>query len=485
VIEGLGSFRSSKRSIFLAVSGVLVVALLIAAREILLPFILALVVAYVFTPAVRRVERRWIPRWAAILLVYAIALGAVGAFMGAVVPRLAAEARGLATEWPRLRDRARDEWLPLVDAKLRAWTSKEDPATAPAPAPVVTEPGTELRDVPDAPEVADTAPLRVSPRPDGSFDLHIPTGVQITEVRDGVYQVRPVEPQSAPSSAVMLRQGFDRALSYLRENTVTLLRIGQQIVGAISYGIFTLFMTLMLGGYIMLTQEKILDFFRDLVHPASRDSFDRFLRRLDRGLSGVVRGQLLICLVNGILSAIGFWIFGLKYWPILSVIAGVMSIIPIFGSILSSIPAVAIGLSQSTGTAFAVLAWIVGIHQLEANFLNPKIIGDSAKIHPVLVVFSLLVGEHFFQIKGALFAVPCMSIAQTIFLHFRESTLGLRDPTAPVPPVTNLSLQPLHPVVIEDLQPVPQTVRAGKVQSSARGGAKGDDDDDGDERTQA
>jgi hypothetical protein len=52
-------------------------------------------------------------------------------------------------------------------------------------------------------------------------------------------------------------------------------------------------------------------------------------------------------------------------------------------------------------------------------------------------VFSLLVGEHFFQITGALFAVPCMSIAQTIFLHFRESTLGLRDPmstTIPPPP---------------------------------------------------
>jgi hypothetical protein len=129
------------------------------------------------------------------------------------------------------------------------------------------------------------------------------------------------------------------------------------------------------------------------------------------------------------------------------------------------------------GTAVGVLVWIVGIHQLEANFLNPKIIGDSAKIHPVLVVFSLLVGEHFFQIKGALFAVPCMSIAQTIFLHFRESTLGLRDPTASVPPVSNLSLQPLHPVVIEDLQPMPQTVRAGSLEApSTPRGAKDDED---------
>src|SRR6185295_4104753 len=157
---------------------------------------------------------------------------------------------------------------------------------------------------------------------------------------------------------------------------------------------------------------------------------------------------LLICLVNGVLSAIGFSIFGLKYWPILAIVAAVMSLIPIFGSILSSIPAVAIGLTQSPGTAFGVLAWILGIHQLEANFLNPKIIGDAAKIHPVLVVFSLIAGEHFFALVGALFAVPCMSVAQTIFLHFRESTLGLADPLAtgaPAPEPTGAPAAPPPP----------------------------------------
>ena len=111
------------------------------------------------------------------------------------------------------------------------------------------------------------------------------------------------------------------------------------------------------------------------------------------------------------------------------VVAAVMSLIPIFGSILSSVPAVAIGLTQSPATAFGVLAWIIGIHQVEANFLNPKIIGDSAKIHPVLVVFALITGEHFFQLPGALFAVPCLSVAQTIFLHFREETADAPEPS--------------------------------------------------------
>jgi predicted PurR-regulated permease PerM len=177
----------------------------------------------------------------------------------------------------------------------------------------------------------------------------------------------------------------------------------------------------------MLTREKILSFFTSLVRPSSRPAFESLLARIDRGLSGVVRGQLIICLINGILSAIGFAIIGLKYWPVLALVAAVFSLIPIFGSIVSAVPAVAIGLTQGIGTAAFVLAWIVGIHQLEANLLNPKIMGDAAKIHPVLVIFSLLVGEHFFHAVGALLAVPCMSIAQSVFLHFRGIT-NARDP---------------------------------------------------------
>ena len=100
--------------------------------------------------------------------------------------------------------------------------------------------------------------------------------------------------------------------------------------------------------------------------------------------------------------------------------------------------AVAIGLTQSPATALGVLAWILGIHQLEANLLNPKIMGDAAKIHPVLVIFSLLVGEHFFHIVGALLAVPCMSIAQSIFTHIR-SRLQARDPEMSHEPVSSVA----------------------------------------------
>ncbi len=287
------------------------------------------------------------------------------------------------------------ELAPAIDAKLSTWSGHPV-----EPAPLAPEPPA-APELAAAPTVEDKPPpFRLVAQPDGSFDVRVAEGVQFRERRDGVWQIEQVERRRGLSSAAMLRDGFDKAVAYLQENSVEVLKIGREVVFAVSRGIFTLFMTLMLAAYMILTHEKILLFFRDLAAPESRLSFDRFLRRLDRGLSGVVRGQLLICLVNGVLSAIGFSLFHLKYWPILAFVAAVMSLIPIFGSILSSVPAVAIGLTQSPGTAFGVLAWIVGIHQLEANFLNPKIIGDSAKIHPVLVVFSLIVGEHFSSSPG-------------------------------------------------------------------------------------
>src|SRR5690606_33113977 len=86
---------------------------------------------------------------------------------------------------------------------------------------------------------------------------------------------------------------------------------------------------------------------------------------------------------------------------------------------VSTIPIVLVGLSQSFSTGVAALAWILGIHALEAYLLNPKILGTAAKIHPALVAFALLAGERTFGFVGALFAVPVASILLAVFGHFK------------------------------------------------------------------
>ena len=112
--------------------------------------------------------------------------------------------------------------------------------------------------------------------------------------------------------------------------------------------------------------------------------------------------------------------------------------IPIFGSILSSFPIVAVALISSghfdLKKGFLVLSWIILIHLFEANLFNPKIMGNAAKIHPVLVVFALIAGEHSYGLVGALFAVPVASIIQTIFVYYRRRR--------PKPPVTGATPPP-------------------------------------------
>jgi predicted PurR-regulated permease PerM len=148
---------------------------------------------------------------------------------------------------------------------------------------------------------------------------------------------------------------------------------------------------------------------------------------IDRGLSGVIRGQLVICVINSGFTYVGLLVFGVKYKLILAVVAGLMSLVPIFGSILSSLPIVLVALvSGDEGIdivrGVAMTLWIIGIHFIEANVLNPKIIGTAAKIHPVLVIFSLFLGEHAFGLVGALLAVPVLSAISVVFMYLYRKT---------------------------------------------------------------
>lgn len=406
------------RVVFLVVSALLFLLYVFLAREVLLPFMLGLIIAYVLTPLVARCERARVPRPAAILIVYALTLSIIYFSIATILPRLYAESAKFTRDAPALLDGAAKSWGPRVEEWVQSWELRRGrvtPANSTAGDPA--------------------AALQVHQRPDGVLDIDVGAGLDVVQRGPGHWRVVPAhsKPGGRFSVSELTNQGVDEGVSYIKRNAFQLILLGHAVVQKIARSIFLLFMTLMVAGYIMHTREAIIAFFRSLPPPRSRLGFDRLLARLDRGLSGVVRGQLLICCVNGVLSAIGFALFGLKYWLILAIVAGIMSIVPIFGSITSAIPAVLIGLTQGMWTAVSVLIWIVGIHQIEANFLNPKIIGAAAKIHPVLVVLALITGEHFFGIWGALLGVPVLSMAQGVFNHFRYEALPDAPPDSLLP----------------------------------------------------
>jgi predicted PurR-regulated permease PerM len=406
----------TRRRVFLGASAGVAAVVILAAHDVMLPFVLAAVIAYVLTPLVLRLEHRKVPRGAAILLVYAVMLGSVGGLVRGIAPRIAFEFRTLSRDLPRLSAEAQTRWIPEAADWLKG-IGVAPPAATPPPSPEVS------------------SAFIARPQPDGSLAIDVGSGVVVTETKQG-WLVEPAHGthKEAFDPARVLSEAMGKTFAYAQQNSVEIIQAVQGVAARVSGVVFQFFITLMIAAYMMLTRERIAEFFRSLVHPDARGGFDALLTKIDRGLSGVVRGQLIICGINGVLSAIGFAIIGLKYWPVMALVAAVFSLVPIFGSIASAVPAVALGLTQGLGTAALVLAWIVGIHQLEANVLNPKIMGDAAKIHPVLVIFSLLVGEHFFHAIGALLAVPTMSLAQSVFLHLRAITERDDDAMATVPP---------------------------------------------------
>ncbi len=385
------------KAILLGLTAAALVTVIVVAHEVMTPFVMALVLAYVLTPAVTWVERFRVPRGWAVVLVYVVVLGSLGLFIRLSAPRVGQELGNLGREMRHNAAVARAEWIPVAQQRLTelGLTGKEgEHEHAPA--------------------------IVIKPLPDGAYAVDVARGVIIEPKGQNEWIIAPREPEGRVDLAHLSDEAIAKSFDYVHANAVNLLKFGGNLVASSARAVFVFGLTLMVAAYLMITRERIFDFLATLVRSDSREAFDALVGRIDRGLAGVVRGQLIICVINGALSALGFALVGLKYWPILALFATVLSLIPIFGVIVSSVPAVAIGLTQNIGTAAFVLAWIIVIHQIEANFLNPKIMGDSAKLHPVLVIFALVVGEHLFQTKGALLAVPCMSIAQSLFLHFRE-----------------------------------------------------------------
>jgi predicted PurR-regulated permease PerM len=401
-----------------------VLLVLVLGREVLLPFVFAGLIAYILTPVVqwmsdRRDGTRRMHRGLAIVMCYLAFISLVAGFLLLLVPRLSRDIARLGKEAPGLYKRINEEWTP----EAARWLERRFPSLAGVKA-APEDPGV-IADVPLPPGTAFIA----TPLPDGRYAMQLtPSGMDVKVLPDGSYHLQANETRPEPATLEdKLRAFVKRSLVGLQSKLNDLVRLGQSLIAGFIRGIFLFFFTLMIGAFILIDLEKVHAFLRSLFPANVRDDYDVIIAGIDRGLSGVIRGQLLICLINGALTYIGLLIFGVKYGLILGVVAGLMSLIPIFGSILSSVPIVIVALvSGDEGIdvfrGLAMTLWIIGIHFIEANVLNPKIIGTAAKIHPVLVIFSLFLGEHAYGLVGALLAVPVLSAISVVFMYFYRKT---------------------------------------------------------------
>lgn len=405
----------ARRSAILVVLWSVILGLLFAIREVLLPFFIAVLLAYVIDPVVRRVSLvevrgRRLPRWGSVLTIYSGAFLALWLSAVFVVPQLYGEVERL---W-----RTTAGWLQQVDqGQIERAAERLDRMAdrLGLPVRVVADVGGEP--VGPVPGAVDPEPPKMqAPASTSERQALIPVPL---DDDDGVA----LEEGDGEASLVYtvnltreMKTLLSTAAAALQDQTGAIAVRVQALVGGVFGFVFKFFLVLMITAFLAVDTDRIKRFFFSLLPLEDRGPYDDLLTRIDRGLSGVVRGQLTICFVNGLLTLVGLLVLKVKFAFILATMAALFSLIPIFGSIASTIPIVMVALGTSgVGTAVLALAWIIGIHALEANLLNPKIMGESARIHPVVVVLALITGEHFYGIPGALFAVPVASIGVTIF----------------------------------------------------------------------
>lgn len=394
-------------------------------RAVILPFAVAAFLAYLVAPVIAklatlRIGKRLIHRAVAILIVYAAALAmiALGGFY--LIPKLTTEANRLVRDLPQILHELELTVVVPLDAKVNRWLAEF------VPLPEVEEVAAEATeenvgtDGGGAPAPGPANGIVAQLMDDYTFVVERidENRFEITPTRRGRNKAR--EPEKNFDFSRQLTTVFGQFRGHFESNFVELLRLSRNYVLSIVGSFFTTFLVLMTSAFILIDPRRLNDFLRSLVPKRRQGSFDELMKALDRGLSGVVRGQVMICLINGSLTGIGIAVIGVPFVFTLTLIATVFSLIPIFGVLISTIPIMLIALTVSFSTALLALGWILTIHFFEGNFLNPKIMGDYSKIHPVFVIFALVAGQYLAGIMGALLAVPAFSLVQNTFLFVKR-----------------------------------------------------------------
>ncbi|MDD4599780.1 putative transport protein YhhT [bioreactor metagenome] len=214
-----------------------------------------------------------------------------------------------------------------------------------------------------------------------------------------------------------LRIAFDKALlSVETEVQAFTAAIVDGIINSISYFI-GIIISPVLAFYLLHDWNEIKEKLLLFLPGKWRYEVITVVRDIDKVLNGLIRGQLLIALLVGILVSTGLYLLNVKFALLIGILAGILDIIPYFGAIIGATPAVTLALLDSPFLALKVIVLFLVIHQLEGTVIGPKILGESVGLHPLSVIFFVFVGGELGGLPGMLLGVPLAAIIKVVFRH--------------------------------------------------------------------
>ena len=207
-------------------------------------------------------------------------------------------------------------------------------------------------------------------------------------------------------------------------------RITGYVKGVVGFatGIFDVFVAVVVSIYILAERNEILSFFKKLTKVLFKEKtvnkIERYFYKANRVFFKFISSQFIDALIVGILATIVMKVLNIKYASLLGFAIGLFNMIPYFGAIIAiSISAIITLITGGLSKAIIMLISIVILQQIDANIINPKIIGESLEISPILVILSVTIGGGYFGVIGMFLGVPVAAILKILVNDYIDNKL--------------------------------------------------------------
>lgn len=195
----------------------------------------------------------------------------------------------------------------------------------------------------------------------------------------------------------------------------------------VTSGALNLFLGLIFSAYLLAQKEKLIETVAKVNKAFNKPKVAAALEKLSAETTHIfskfVGGQLTEALILGSLCFIGLILFNIPYAPLVSVLIGITSLIPVVGAFIGIVPSLLIIAMESPTQALVFLVFILILQQLEGNLIYPKVVGNAIGISGFWVFLAITVGGGLFGILGMLLGVPMMAVAYTVTRNIVNSRL--------------------------------------------------------------
>lgn len=202
-------------------------------------------------------------------------------------------------------------------------------------------------------------------------------------------------------------------------------------LGAVT-SLFDVFVAIIVSIYILSERDRIINFLKRFANAIFKEStyknIDKYFNNSNEIFFKFIASQFLDAIVVGVLVTIAMSIMGIKYAPLLGFFIGLFNMIPYIGAIIAvAVSAIITLITGGLSQAIWMLIVVIILQQIDANIINPKIIGQSLKISPLLVIFSITVGGAYFGILGMFLAVPIMAVIKILIEDYIKYKLAIKN----------------------------------------------------------